>query len=152
MSGDRPRPATSLRAASAASTRSLFPRRRSCRRGRSQPVFLYCGDFDPTGEDIPRAFEDNTGLELRRVALTTEQVDAYGLPVAMGKTTDSRAASFELRHGRLVQVELEALDPADLQALLRAELSALIEQRRVDAVVARQEQERAWLQGLVEGA
>jgi hypothetical protein len=116
-----------------------------------EAVFLYCGDFDPTGEDIPRAFEDNTGLELRRVALTTAQVDAYGLPVAMGKTTDSRAASFELRHGRLVQVELEALDPADLQALLRAELSALIDQPRVEAVVARQEHERAWLEGLIGG-
>jgi hypothetical protein len=112
-------------------------------------VFLYAGDFDPTGEDIPRAFEVNTGLALRRVALTTAQVDAYGLPVAMGKATDSRAAGFELRHGRLVQVELEALDPDDLHALLRAELGALIDGPRVEAVAARQEDERAWLEGLI---
>jgi hypothetical protein len=110
--------------------------------GRSDAVFLYCGDFDPTGEDIPRAFEHNTGLTLRRVALTTEQVAGYRLPVAMGKTTDSRAAGFELRHGRLLQVELEALDPDDLQALLRTELSALIDQPRVEAVAVRQARER----------
>jgi hypothetical protein len=49
---------------------------------------LYCGDYDPTGEDIRRAFEANTGLGLRRVALTHEQVHEYGLPPAPGKTSD----------------------------------------------------------------
>jgi hypothetical protein len=64
-----------------------------------QFVFLYAGDFDPTGEDIPRAFEQNTGLSLRRVALTAGQVDEYGLLPAPGKASDSRAAGFEAKHG-----------------------------------------------------
>lgn len=105
-------------------------------------VFLYCGDHDPTGEDIPRAFEDNTGLELRRVALSAEQVDEYGLPPAPGKASDSRAAGFVARHGRLVQVELEALDPADLRALLNVRIGDLIDFDLTDAELDLQKQEQ----------
>lgn len=114
-------------------------------------VLLYAGDFDPTGEDIPRAFEDNTGLELRRVALTSAQVDSYGLPSAPGKTSDSRAAGFEARHGRLVQVELEALDPNDLRALLQTELDGLIDLGLVEVERERERQERGRLFELAEG-
>lgn len=82
-------------------------------------VLLYAGDFDPSGEDIDRDFLKRTRCfdRVHRVALTPDQVDAYGLPPAPGKVTDSRAAAFKARHGRLVQVELEALDPADLRRL-----------------------------------
>lgn len=106
---------------------------------------LYAGDHDPTGEDIPRAFEDNTGLALRRVALTADQVDEYGLPPAPGKESDSRAAGFVARHGRLVQVELEALDPADLRALFDAELGVLVDYDLVDEERERESAERARL-------
>jgi hypothetical protein len=101
---------------------------------------LYCGDFDPTGEDIPRAFEDNTGLDLRRVALTAEQVDEYALPPAPGKATDSRASAFVARHGRLVQVELEALPPETLRALLEDEVDELIDRDLV--AKAREDEQR----------
>jgi hypothetical protein len=67
-------------------------------------TMLYCGDFDPSGEDIPRSFQANTGLHLQRVALSWEQVVEHGLPPAMGKATDARAAGFVARHGQLVQV------------------------------------------------
>jgi hypothetical protein len=113
-------------------------------------VMLYAGDFDPTGEDIPRAFEANTGLDLRRVALTAGQVSQYGLPPAPGKASDSRAAGFEARHGQLVQVELEALDPADLRTLIDNELDGLVDQDRVDSEQERQEVERAQLEELAE--
>jgi hypothetical protein len=115
---------------------------------RREVEFLYCGDHDPTGEDIPRAFEENTGLDLRRVALTVEQVEGYGLPPAPGKESDSRAAGFVARHGRLVQVELEALPPEDLRALLEAELDAILDTSLIDLVRAREGAERRTLLGL----
>jgi hypothetical protein len=108
-------------------------------------VLLYCRDFDPTGEDIPRAFEANTGLELRRVALTPEQVAEYELSLTPGKRSDSRSAAFELRPGRLVQVELEALDPNDLRALLSAQVNELIDSDAIEVERERQERERARL-------
>ena len=82
-------------------------------------VLIYGGDFDPSGEDIDRDFRERSGCfdETVRVALTAEQVDAYELPEQMGKTTDSRAGRFIARHGRLVQVELDAVPPDQLRHL-----------------------------------
>jgi hypothetical protein len=82
-------------------------------------VLLYAGDHDPSGEDIDRDFVDKTACwaKVVRVALTAEQVVAYDLPPMPGKETDSRAAGFIARHGDLVQVELDALDPDDLRQL-----------------------------------
>jgi hypothetical protein len=82
-------------------------------------VLLYAGDHDPSGEDIDRDFVARTGCwdEVRRVALSADQVARYNLPPQPGKEADSRAAGFIARHGRLVQVELDALDPAVLREL-----------------------------------
>jgi hypothetical protein len=40
----------------------------------------------------------------------------------VGKAADSRANGFIARHGELVQVELEALDPSDLRGLYEGAL------------------------------
>jgi hypothetical protein len=82
-------------------------------------VLLYAGDHDPSGEDIDRNFVEQTGCwdVVERVALSSDQVVTYDLPVNPGKVSDSRAGAFVARHGELVQVELEALDPDDLQQL-----------------------------------
>jgi hypothetical protein len=82
-------------------------------------VFLYAGDHDPSGEDIDRDFLARTDCfdEVRRVALSADQVARYELPPQPGKTTDSRAAGFIARHGHLVQVELDALPPDVLREL-----------------------------------
>jgi hypothetical protein len=85
-------------------------------------VLLYAGDFDPSGEDIDRDFIERSACwdKVIRVALSTDQVRDYRLPVNPGKVTDSRAAGFIERHGSLMQVELDALDPDDLRALYQA--------------------------------
>jgi hypothetical protein len=85
-------------------------------------VLLYAGDHDPSGDDIDRDFVARTDCwaEVRRIALTADQVDEYDLPPQMGKATDSRAGGFVARHGRLVQVELDALAPDTLRDLYAA--------------------------------
>ena len=82
-------------------------------------VLIYAGDFDPSGEDIQRDFLERAGCfdETVRVALTPVQIDRYDLPEQMGKATDSRAGAFVARHGKLVQVELDALPPDVLRDL-----------------------------------
>jgi hypothetical protein len=82
-------------------------------------VLLYAGDHDPSGEDIDRDFTTRTNCwtAVRRVALTAAQVTEHALPPQPGKGTDSRARGFVARHGRLVQVELDALPPDVLRNL-----------------------------------
>jgi hypothetical protein len=76
-------------------------------------VALYVGDFDPSGIDIERDFQDKTygaWSDVVRIAVTSEQVAEYDLPPAPGKWGDSRAGGFMAVHGELVQVEVEAFD------------------------------------------
>jgi hypothetical protein len=88
-------------------------------------VLLDAGDHDPSGEDIDRDFVARTRCwnEVRRVALTAEQVERYELPAQDGKETDSRKGGFVERHGRLVQVELDALPPDELRDLFAAAIA-----------------------------
>lgn len=88
-------------------------------------VLVYAGDFDPSGEDISRDFVERTGCwsHVDRVALTAAQVDEYDLPPEPGKAGDSRAAAFVARHGRLMQVEVDAL-PVDVLRQLYADAIA----------------------------
>lgn len=110
-------------------------------------VLLYAGDFDPSGEDIDRDFVKRSGCfdDVIRVALTAEQVTAYDLPPAMGKAKDSRASQFVARHGRLVQVELDALAPPDLRTLYQAAIDEFWDMSAFDEVVALEREERELL-------
>jgi hypothetical protein len=87
-------------------------------------VLIYAGDWDASGEDITRDFLERCPVFSKavRVALSAKQVEKYRLPEAPGKTTDTRAAGFIRRHGRLAQVELDALPPDTLRELYTAEL------------------------------
>lgn len=83
---------------------------------------LYAGDHDASGEDIERDLRarlagEGWHGEVIRVALLPEHVDKYGLPRSPFEKADSRAASFQARHGGLWQTELDALDPDILSKL-----------------------------------
>jgi hypothetical protein len=114
-------------------------------------VLLYAGDFDPSGEDIDRDFIERTGCwdEVVRIALTARQVRNYRLPVNPGKSTDSRAAGFIERHGSLMQVELDALDPETLRGLYQDAIDGYWDTSAYESVLA---QERADVGRLREAA
>jgi hypothetical protein len=79
---------------------------------------------------------------VRHVALDWSQVLAYNLPPQLGKATDSRAAAFEARHGRLVQVELEALPPDVLREMYSDALADYWSEDVYRAVRDQEEQDR----------
>lgn len=92
--------------------------RAAARAGKNCKV-LYFGDYDPSGEDIPRSIEDTIGrmgvkIEVIRVALMEEQVLKWKLPPAPTKITDTRSVQWE----GIGQVELEAVEDSDLRNLL----------------------------------
>lgn len=107
-------------------------------------VLLYAGDHDPSGEDILRDFVERSDCwdEVERVALTAEQVERYRLPAMPGKASDVRAGRFVAQHGRLIQVEVDALDPNDLRDLFRAAMDAYWDQSAYDVVIERENRER----------
>jgi hypothetical protein len=110
-------------------------------------VLLYAGDFDPSGEDIPRDFCERAGCfdVVRRVALSAEQVRSYALPPLPGKATDSRAAGFVAKHGSLMQVELDALPPDTLRELYQDALAEFWDTSAYEASMDREAAERAQL-------
>jgi hypothetical protein len=116
--------------------------------GQDRPaVLLHAGDHDPSGEDIDRDFiaRADCFAKVERVALIAAQVEAYRLPPQPGKTTDSRAAGFIAKHGRLIQVELDALDPDDLHSLYQAAIDRYWDTSAYEAVLALEAEERGRL-------
>jgi|ERR1035437_547169 hypothetical protein len=83
------------------------------------PIILYFGDFDPSGEDIPRSIEVNLkrlgvqNIEVQRIALMEEQVIEMNLPPAMVKKGDTRSAKWT----GIGQVELDAIEPKMIQKM-----------------------------------
>jgi hypothetical protein len=112
-------------------------------------VLLYAGDFDPSGEDIDRDFIERTDCwdDVIRVALTASQVRDYGLPINPGKVTDSRSAGFISRHGSLMQVELDAVDPDELHRLFQVAVDGYWDTSAYEAVRERERVERGAILG-----
>lgn len=106
-------------------------------------VVLYFGDYDPSGEDIPRSIVDNlerfgVTIELKRMALMQDQVVKWSLPPAPAKVTDSRTAKWE----GLGQVELDAVKPEKLQELCSEAIEELFDQELYDELIEQEGKER----------
>lgn len=114
---------------------------------------IYAGDHDASGEDIDRDFVARTACwhHVERIALSAEQVERYGLPPSLDKPGDSRAAGFIARHGELCQVELDALEPADLRRLYEAELAQWWRDDEYAAVIEQENVDRSTLASLAAG-
>lgn len=83
---------------------------------------LYFGDFDPSGLDIQRDIRERlvrlgVDVNVRRIAITKDQIAKYEIPPMPAKQSDSRSANHISQHGD-VAVELDALDPPVLQGLI----------------------------------
>jgi hypothetical protein len=112
-----------------------------------EPVLIYGGDHDPSGHDILRDLVARTGCfdldSVIRVAVGPNEVEHFGLPENPGKEADSRAATFRAEFGRLVQVEIEALDPNDLHDLYIDAFDQFWDQSKFEEVLAEERGEAA---------
>ena len=118
-----------------------------------QPVLLYIGDFDPSGLDMLPAMEQTLNKELgccvhfQRLALTFEQIKELQLlckPEAL-KVTDARAKRHVAKYGRLA-VELDALTPQQLIAMVQAGIEAHIDLKLYQQQVELEQQDKLELQ------
>lgn len=115
---------------------------------------LYLGDLDPSGEDMVRDVRERIAMfgqtvAVTKIALTAEQVAEYKPPPNPAKLTDPRAHAYIKKHGAQ-SWEVDALPPDVLDRLVRAELSRLVDDEEMDAVIAREERDKQLLRDAVQ--
>lgn len=117
-----------------------------------QAIIIHLGDHDPSGEDMTRDNFDrinlmsyNCGIEVRRVALTPEQIDRYQLPHQMAKKDDSRTKGYVLKHGHTNAWELDALKPDTLMEIISEAVTPIINWDKWQAHMEREEVSRAYM-------
>ena len=108
-----------------------------------KPIIIYFGDYDPSGEDIPRSIQENMSrfgveVEVRRIALMEHQVVEWKLPPAPAKDSDTRTANW----GGLGQVELDAVRPEKLMKLLGAAIEDVFDHHLYDELLEQEDEER----------
>ncbi len=109
-------------------------------------VILYFGDHDPSGEDMVRDVENrlnNFGCypEVKKVALTMDQIEQYQPPPNPAKLSDPRANTYIANHG-VQSWELDALPPNVLVQLLRDELDELLDREKYDAIIENEDKDK----------
>lgn len=115
-------------------------------RGSQGVRILHLGDHDPSGIDMTRDIAERleiftygqvSYLEVKRIALTMEQVEEINPPENPAKTTDSRFEQYRQAFGDS-SWELDALSPAYLNDLLEGEIKQDLDedlwQERLDRV------------------
>ena len=114
-----------------------------------QPVVIYLGDHDPSGNDMSRDVYDrllvmtfNEGAAVNRLALNMDQIEMYAAPPNPTKITDSRAAAYIAEFGH-ESWELDALEPQVLDNLVETAILALCDTDLYDEVVEQERKDRA---------
>lgn len=108
------------------------------RHAKQRTIVLHFGDHDPSGLDMTRDIEDRITMfcshhgypgafEMRRLALNMDQVNEYNPPPNPAKVTDSRFQNYQALHGD-ESWELDALEPALLDTLIRDEITTLLDE------------------------
>lgn len=107
------------------------------------PIILYFGDYDPSGEDIPRSIKDNLsrlGVEVsvERIALNPKMIQDLKLPSVPPKVTDSRTRSWDGKGA----VELDAVDPSLLSDLCKKSIRRFFDEGKYSDLKETESDER----------
>lgn len=108
---------------------------------------LYLGDHDPSGVDMSRDIEDRMGIftfgdidiKVTRLALNMDQILLWNPPEDPAKETDSRYKAYEKRYGDK-SWELDAIEPAELSALVENFVIGLRDDDEWDAALEREQE------------
>jgi len=117
-------------------------------------VILHFGDHDPSGLDMTRDITDRlalfgANLDVRRLALTMDQVREYNPPPNPAKETDSRFTAYIQEYGD-ESWELDALPPDVLADLVRAEVDTLKDLDRWNAATSLEKSHKQTLAAVAE--
>jgi len=109
---------------------------------RKKCYILYLGDHDPSGVDMVRDIQDRllefgAEVEVRRIALTQEQIKKYNPPPNPAKISDPRAKEYIAKFGN-TSWEVDALNPEVLHKLIETNIECLIDYERFEAIIAKE--------------
>ncbi len=124
--------------------------------GKDKLIVLIVSDFDPCGESIAHSFARSmrddfgvTKVHPIRVALTAEQIEQYDLPPFLkAKKGSSGYKKFVEKYGDDTVFELEALEPTDLQAILREAIDSVIDIDLFNKEVEAEVNDAVFLEGI----
>lgn len=119
-------------------------------------TILHFTDHDPSGlnmtEDLQKRIEKysrGSDIEVRRVMLATDQVRKYGLAPNPTKKADSRSPSYVAQYGDECW-ELDAVDPTELQNLVRGFVEAEIDAEKWNETVEEIKEDKANIKNAIE--
>lgn len=120
---------------------------------KKQLYVIYLGDHDPSGIDMSRDVlerlrlfidtmnVDESLIEVHRVALNMDQIDALKPPENPAKITDSRAASYIQRFGTS-SWELDAIEPKQLAGIVSSAIERVVDMNLFNKNRRKQHEER----------
>lgn len=128
---------------------------RKLRTGADQVIVLHLGDHDPSGMDMTRDITDRLNgfligdgfrpwdqLEVRRIALTMEQIQQYDPPPNPAKETDIRFAGYAAEFGD-ESWELDSLDPGVIDDLIIDNITEIYDAEAYEERLSEEEDRRS---------
>lgn len=117
---------------------------------RADCYLIYLGDFDPSGLDMTRDIKERLDLfgaspEIRRIALTQEQITKFNPPPNPAKITDKRAVNYIKTFGEY-SWELDALAPQFIEQLIDSEVRSLMDDHILSETLALEKEQQRELQ------
>lgn len=98
---------------------------------RESRTIIHLGDHDPSGIDMSRDIQERMDMfgadvEVKRIALTIEQIEEFNPPPNPTKLSDARATGYISKYGYECW-ELDALEPKIITELIENEVTALMD-------------------------
>ncbi len=118
-------------------------------------LVLYLGDHDPSGCQMTDSTIEKvnmlagTEIDIRRIALTMDQIKEYNPPEQFAKEKDSRTPWYIEQFGTEDCWELDALKPQVIDKMIRDEVEPLIDREAWDATLEREQEHLATLKEII---
>ncbi len=119
-------------------------------------LVLYAGDHDPSGVQMTDSTIEKVNMfagddiDIRRIALTMEQVREYDPPANFVKDKDARTKWYVETFGTEDCWELDALKPQVIDQLIRSHVEPLIDREAWDKTLADEKEHLATLAAIME--
>ncbi len=118
---------------------------------RKTTAIFHLGDFDPSGRDAARAIRERLfafcgpyggAFSFTELAVTPEQIETLDLPLRPTKKGDSRARAFVEKYGDGGSVELDAIHPDRLRALVSTAIEQHMPRQQLEVLRVVEAEER----------